>query len=127
MRLKTHIAKFKISNRADASSYTDTKTLQKLDRIELYNKRDDVPLKTVHFKYDYSLCSNVPNFQVNNQAVDEPGNGKLTLKSFYTTYKNNLKGRLTPYKFDYGYNPDFEYGNFDSWVFIKKKQHLDLM
>lgn len=118
---KTHIAKFKTSNRADASSTDATKTLQKLDRIELYNKRDEIPLKTIHFNYDYSLCSGILNFQAVNQTINEPGNGKLTLKGFYTTYKNNLKGRLTPYTFDYAYNPDFKFGNFDSWGVYKNE------
>lgn len=104
---KTHIAKFKISNRADSQS--GGMSLQKLDRVELYNKEGDTPLKTVHFKYDYSLCPGG-----GNPATATPL-GKLTLKKLYTTYRNNLKGRLTPYTFDYAHNPNFKFGNFDAW------------
>lgn len=118
---KTHIAKFKVSDRADGNGTSPTETVQKLDRIELYNKSDDIPLKTVHFKYDYSLCEGIPSFYSTNANLNEgeTGSGKLTLKSLYTTYRNNLKGRLTPYTFDYGFNPDFKFGNFDSWGVYK--------
>lgn len=113
---KSHIAKFHISNRADASTNSASNTVQKLDHIKLYNKGDDTPLKTVHFKYDYSLCSGIPNFySTNADPINEPGTGKLTLKKMYTTYRNNLKGRLSSYTFDYDHNPSFVYGNFDSW------------
>jgi hypothetical protein len=51
--------------------------MKKLDKIELYTKAsrleaNAVPIKTVHFVYDYSLCKKVPN-NIN-------GGGKLTLK-----------------------------------------------
>lgn len=110
---KTHIAKFKISNRADSKS--GSLSLQKLDRVELYNKEDDKVLKTVHLNYDYSLCP----------GGGDPGSGsslgKLTLKKIYTTYRDNLKGRLAPYTFDYNHNPSFKFGNFDAWGIYKEE------
>jgi len=58
--------------------------MKKLDKISLYAvsaleggiTSEDIPIKEVHFDYDYSLCQNVPN-----TTSEESGqNGKLTLK-----------------------------------------------
>lgn len=74
-----------------------------LDYISLYSKADPnygsvnaTPLKSVHFTYDYSLCPGVYNNQ--NNGTDD---GKLTLESIYFTYRNNEKGILSPYEFEY--------------------------
>lgn len=126
---KSHIAVFHISPRADGHGPLDefnksigvnnpvlndpNSVSYKLDKIQLFpkahyydQKAAAIPLKTVHFAYDYSLCPNVLN---NDESVvwadgkDLNGNhGKLTLKKVWFTYQENNRGRLSPYEFDYG-------------------------
>jgi hypothetical protein len=124
---KTHIALFKISERNDGLGVKDengvkdlTSKSYKLDRIELYSKRElkefgesAVPIKTVHFKYNYDLCKNVGN-QVN--ATE----GKLTLEKIYFTYGKSKKGKRNSYKFSYnksynGVEPDYSLLAYDRW------------
>ncbi len=141
---KTHIAVFIISARHDgrdaAAEFASTGATTysqsyKLDRIDLYSKEDykrltnPKPLQSVHFKYDYELCGNVPN---NDHASQWEGTqnlnanaGKLTLKSLYFTHENSTRGVLTPYKFTYGKvetsggaivsNPDYSPFSYDRW------------
>ncbi|MFZ5551661.1 MAG: hypothetical protein ACOZCO_00990 [Bacteroidota bacterium] len=144
---KTHIAVFYTSEREDAleaySEYADssqkgTRALHKLDKIELYVKEEyqtaqnPVPIQTVHFKYSYDLCPNVPNNT--GDDIDEDGNsvsqgdpdnvnadnGKLTLTKVYFTYQNSERGKSSPYIFDYNEeisseNPDYNSLNIDRW------------
>lgn len=93
----------------------------KLDSIKLFSKHDRimngvnaVPIKTVFFQYDYSLCQNVPNRDV---ASTTTGNtGKLTLKRIYFRYGNSDKSLLNPYEFNYqGGNPDYNFVQKDRW------------
>ncbi|MFN9799863.1 MAG: hypothetical protein ACK54P_07600, partial [Bacteroidota bacterium] len=86
--------------------------MKRLKEIRLYtrhefNKNEDsdpntngVPVKVVHFKYDYSLCPGVGN--------NLNGGGKLTLKEIYFTYQNSEKARYSSYKFDYT-DPDISF------------------
>ncbi len=127
---KNHVVKFFMSNRQDALSVNGangglnlatTSRMQVLDSIKLYsrpeyilNGQDAVALKTVHFKYDYSLCGNYPGTSNSNQQT-QPGNGKLTLKEIYFTYQKSKKGTKSRYKFQYGYNPDYNSKNVDRW------------
>lgn len=102
-----------------------------LDRIELYSKSDllqhknnAVPIKTVHFEYDYSSCPNVPNnsgkaVNVNGENINAQ-KGKLTLKKIYFTFGKNKKGYLHPYKFSYnlqakGNTVQYGYKQSDRW------------
>lgn len=128
---KNYIAEFYISQRNDArgiqsavidsgsSVYKSNKTLAsvsyKLDSIKLYNKHDRiynkdaaVPIKTVFFQYDYSLCPGVPN------AVG--GGGKLTLAKIYFRYGNSNKSMISPYQFTYSsFNPHYNLADKDRW------------
>lgn len=90
--------------RQDALS-ASRQVLPKLLRITLYalpDLRDNglsgpnpaTPIKTVWFDYDYSLCPGIPNNSVTGQ-------GKLTLRKLWFTYGSSLKGKLSPYKFEY--------------------------
>lgn len=142
---KTHIAVFELGNRSDGvganmgdigqgrnQSEEDVlagmsgRSQKYLKTITLYAKRDlvegvenAVPLQKVHFDYSYELCKGVFNnrggdgdsdhFQTPNEM------GKLTLKKVYITYNGNDKGRLSPYEFDYGNNPDYSRLNTDRW------------
>jgi hypothetical protein len=152
---KTHIAIFTTSVRQDAvqakdlinggilspvSSITDDMKMRKLDKITLYSKEDyntspsaAIPVKTVHFKYTYELCPDVPNNTTT--SVDENGGtpsitglpnvnekkGKLTLKKLYFTYEKSTKGSLSPYIFGYGTltssadNPGYSKNSMDRW------------
>lgn len=113
---KNYVAEFYTSARSDGRGVTPaTDMAYKLDSIRLFNKHDRfirkaaaVPIKTVMFQYDYSLCKKVPNNITANS-------GKLTLKKIYIRYGNSDKSMLSPYVFSYGYNPDYSEGNIDRW------------
>lgn len=128
---KTMIAIFVKSDREDGlgvkgedGGKDESIRLKKLDRIELYSKADwvkdkdhAIPVKVVHFEYDYSTHRNVPNNtgksidkdgkDVNDPASDANVNkdkGKLTLKRVYFTFGNNKRGQSNPYDFSYQQN-----------------------
>lgn len=121
---KNYIAVFHTSAREDGYPVIDVNGgidtlnagMQKLDSISLYvkpeylkNPTTAVPLKRVHFVYDYSLCKNIPNQKT-------AGQGKLTLKKIFFTYQKSNKGRFSPYEFEYnGLNPDYNIKGYDRW------------
>ncbi|MDI9339021.1 MAG: hypothetical protein QM534_00515 [Sediminibacterium sp.] len=86
-----------------------------LERIKLFSKAStSVPIKTVHFEYDYSLCPNTINSV--SDPVKNPTKGKLTLKKLYFTYLNNNTGALSPYEFNYtAFNPSYNQLLSDRW------------
>jgi len=138
---KNYVAEFHYSERYDAYDVNDnnggigSQTLQKLDSISLYsihdrrmNGENAVPLKTVHFNYDYSLCKGIPSYknpnsqgEGRNYPTTESGlGGKLTLKEVYFTYGKSKKGKFSPYKFNYNEtrseeNPDYNPRAMDRW------------
>lgn len=119
---KTMVAKFFTSNRADALGVVDENgapdpsvRLQKLDSIQLFSKADifkngsnAIPIKVVHFVYDYSLVPFVPNNSQESIPVSstDPTNlnasqGKLTLRQIYFTFGTSSRGQSNPYLFSY--------------------------
>lgn len=136
---KNYIAVFETANRADGLGVTDhngqvasTGGMKLLKNIKLYirseYKKDSltaVPLKTVHFEYDYSLCSGVTNNSGQNPDASGFQNqgGKLTLKKIYFTYQNSGRGRFSPYEFTYsGFNPSYNGKAYDRWGNYKDTQ-----
>ncbi len=130
MESKTHIAEFKLSKRNDGRgvagengglSTLDSNSSMKLDSIVIYSKLDlltngknAIPVKTIVFQYDYTLCPGIPNNSIS-------GEGKLTLRSIYFTYGNSGKGALNPYQFNYSnYNPPYSHVHYDRWGNYKK-------
>jgi hypothetical protein len=124
---KNLIAEFITSDRDDALGMPEPVstpgTIQpqdrskKLDCIRLYSKSDRVkngnnavPIKTIFFKYDYSLCQNTPNSVAG-------GKGKLTLKAIYTRYGASDKNLASPYRFEYNTLPGntYDYKKKDRW------------
>lgn len=105
---RDYIAIFELENRDDGLGVQDKNggkntaiKLKSLKSITLYNKKDyqnspitAVPLKKVHFEYDYSLCPGVENNVYSGQ-------GKLTLKKIYFTYQNSKKAVFSRYEFEY--------------------------
>ncbi|GEM_PF-1017437 len=136
---KNFIAIFYLGDREDMHSVQgenggldQSKPLQKLDSIVLYNKSDWIkgldeasypnydalPLQTVVFDHNYSLCENSPG----NPATytgGGAGSGKLTLTGIRFYGGNSREAGLSGYQFDYGStladNPDFDYFNIDAW------------
>lgn len=112
-----------------------TSNSQKLKSIKLYSKSEllihptnPVPIKTVLFEYDYSLCPGVFN-----NPNPTSGGGKLTLKKVFFKYGNSDKASLSPYIFTYADNnhdniPDanFTYNPLavDRWG--NYKRHVDM-
>jgi hypothetical protein len=95
-----------------------SRNLPLLRKISLYTKANYnahaanssialIPLKEVHFEYDYSLCSGIPS--------SDNGTGKLTLRKVSFTYQDSKKGRLSPYQFSYSYNPNYNPKAYDRW------------
>ncbi len=122
---KTMIATFTLQSRSDLLGVderghkTDSSKAMCLKQIDLYSKADwlkygsaAVPIKTVHFVYDYSLCPGI------NGKVDNLG--KLTLKEIWFTYNGNNKGVLNPYIFNYhANNPGYRVNMADKWGSFK--------
>ena len=122
---KTMVAHFVTEDRFDALGVTDNHgevdaslKLKRLKEIRLYSKSDlrmngndpskTVPIKVVHFVYDYSICKGLPN------SVDNTG--KLTLKRVFFTFGLNQKGKLNPYDFQYDTTYNFyNYRQYDRW------------
>ncbi|RFM31946.1 hypothetical protein DXN04_24475 [Chitinophaga silvisoli] len=142
---RTMIALFILGDREDGmgakdnTGGIDTDHHQRyLDRIELYSKADlqqngsaAVPVKTVHFEYDYSSCPGVTNNS--GKAVMKDGvninaqKGKLTLRKVYFTFGKNGKGILQPYKFNYqqtinGTIVNYSHKQADRWGTYKDNQ-----
>lgn len=124
---KTMVAQFILENRYDGFGVSgpnggidSSKHLSCIKEIILYSKADlikhgnnAVPIKTVHFVYDYSLCPLTPNSNAS-------GHGKLTLKSIYFTYGNNTEGSLNSYQFTYSsFNPSYSHNHYDRWGYFK--------
>ena len=126
---RTKVAQFYVSDRKDGLGVLDenggideAKTVKQLDRISIFNKSElqqnpanPVPLKTIHFTYDYSLGNDVPNNLNFINDLDENNQGKLTLKSIHFTYQNSERGQLSPYVFGYKEGPDYSMGLYNRW------------
>lgn len=99
---------------------TPAVSLKKLDRIDLYSINDvtessagsgvytpkagTLPMKTIHFEYDYSLCKgllNNSNYVATNPSA--PNSGKLTLKRVWFEYNGKATSKISPYVFSYSY------------------------
>lgn len=123
---KTHVAEYYMSERLDGlgvggenGGKDNNQELLKLNRIELKSKADlTKTIKTVHFEYDYSLCTGIPNNNTGGTDPEIPINagGKLTLKKVWFTYFDNIaKGALSPYEFTYAVNPSYNIDKMDRW------------
>jgi hypothetical protein len=139
---KTMIALFITQEREDGLGVVnstggkdETHKQRYLERIELYSKSDlkqngtnAIPVKTVHFEYDYSSCPGVSNnsgkeILKNGENVNAL-KGKLTLKKVYFTFGKNGRGVLQPYKFSYAQKMGDELVNYghkqaDRWGMYK--------
>lgn len=117
---RNYVAVFELGDRHDAlgaqnvnggiGSAMKTKYLKS---VSLYSKPEydangsnAVPVKVVHFAYDYSLCGGVPN---NDGVAEMDGStnlnaakGKLTLKKIWFTYGKSDKAKVNTYAFTYG-------------------------
>ncbi|MFH1373985.1 MAG: hypothetical protein ABII79_09340 [bacterium] len=141
---KTQIAQFFVSERRDARGAVDSMqtansssclgaSLFQLDKVSLFSRNsrlihssedevNELPLKTVHFRYRNELCRELPNGQPSSgyTQVDDTVSGKLTLKRLWFTHERSTRGSLSPYVFDYDYadpdrNPRYESHHQDAW------------
>lgn len=127
---KNYVAFFETSDREDAKGVDDengtvsTNKPLKLDNIKLYSKSEiiakggvasAIPIKTVKFEYEYSLCPGTFNSTYNGGTNSD--RGKLTLKKIRFTYGNSDKSALSPYTFNYTSTSNFPYNptNVDRW------------
>lgn len=129
---KNYVAFFDTDDRRDGFDITEgggtgTVTTKLLKAIRLYSKKNSttgsVPIKTVNFVYDYSLCTypginpsiidDVPNNPGNTSSL--PPNqlsndgGKLTLKQIYFTYGSSDKAKFNKYSFTYDSRSNYPY------------------
>ncbi len=102
---------------------------RKLESIKLYSKAEylnssngiqntAIPIKTIHFEYDYSLCKNILNHQ-NYNTTTKTGPGKLTLKKIKIGHgeinpSSSVLG-LAEYGFEYAENPVYHSRKMDRW------------
>ncbi|HXU27908.1 MAG TPA: hypothetical protein VN698_11810, partial [Bacteroidia bacterium] len=128
---KNYVAIFHTSSREDGhgafknGTLDNTSEMRRLDGISLYSKADyranhatAVPIKEVHFVYDYSLCPGISNSTTHN--------GKLTLKQIYFTYQNSNKAKFSSYEFQYnGLNPNYDFKAYDRWGNYKPNTGAD--
>lgn len=129
---KTMIAIFRLGNREDGKGPKDANggidetdsSQKKLNRIDLYNKADlkanglakAKPIKSVIFKYSYSLCNGTPD--------NTNGGGKLTLDSIYFSFNGQERSNKNKYVFSYTDslgqgNPDYISAASDRWGTFK--------
>lgn len=130
---KTEIAEFHYQLRSDGLGVIDenggkniNQKLRSLESIVTYslpdrrkNGNNAVPIKTIHFEMDMSLCPNIENSAFST--------GKLTLHKVDITYENSRKGKLTPYVFEYGkksateiINPPYDIRSVNRWGYYQK-------
>lgn len=131
---KTHLVKFYTSPRKDALEVLGENggannalagRKKKLDKVTLFKKPQGyagntatlIPIKSVHFEYNYKLCKGIPN-----KSTDNVDGGKLTLKRVWFSYANNesSNAKLADYQFDYNEdvsadNPDYNAKKIDRW------------
>lgn len=125
---KTMVALFKTADRKDAKGVisdmdgtinSSEKANKRLDQIDLYTKAElrahpthPIPVKTVHFEYNYTLCPGTPD------AIDS---GKLTLVAVSFSYNGQSRARKDRYVFNYGNpavstdNPAYAVNASDRW------------
>lgn len=138
---KNYIAIFATEDRYDASGVDETgapitsQHSKLLKSITLYSKPDyqqqlasptthtAVPIKVVHFVYNYDLCPNVPNHTYTGTTLSGDyyytgtnAKGKLTLKQVYFTYGSSDKAKFNTYTFNYSSNnPSYDPKAYDRW------------
>lgn len=117
---RNYTATFHTSRRSDAKGVKGKHgeidpdaTLHRLDSIRLLARfangtNEIIPIKTVHFSYNYSLCKTP---------------GKLTLTGIAFKYANSNKGLKSGYTFEYGYNPNYHPKKIDRWG--NYKSHIE--
>jgi hypothetical protein len=118
---KSHVATFEMSAREDGKGVLNKlqianageqllgAQLYRLDKITLATRFAlTKPIKTVNFKYDYSLCPNSSNSSASTK-------GKLTLTELTFTYGGSTRGSLNPYVFSYANNPSYQMLSYDRW------------
>lgn len=138
IKTKNHIVIFYTSDRKDGVPVLGKdgglnaggERMQKLDSLKLFSLRDfelngsnAKPIKSVHFGYSYRLCRNYTG-NIDAGTTDILNGGKLTLDSIYFTYENSYKGEKTPYKFTYGYNPNYNPNSIDRWGTFKPSPNM---
>jgi len=145
---KNYVAVFETAPRKDGFGVagenggisTGVNPMHLLKKISLYARPDYVlnpataaPIKVVNFIYDYTQCLGIPNRKTGISTPESAytlsnTGGKLTLKQIYFTYGKSLKGKLSPYKFEYGdpnifgvvINPPYNIKNYDRWGVSKR-------
>ena len=111
METKNYIVEFHTSPRKDAYEVVDENggintqghKLTKIDCIKVftrinYNSGNPVPIKTITFNYDESLCPHIP--------ANGTDSGKLTLKKLYFSYNRSDKEKNSYYAFHYNNEND---------------------
>lgn len=125
---KNTVAEFYLSDREDGfgvkgedGELDQNAALKKLDKIVLFAKKDReenglnaIPIQTVYFEYDYSLCPGVPH--------NKNGGGKLTLKKVWSTSRNSKTGYLQKHEFLYENNLAYDRFSVDRWGNYKENK-----
>lgn len=148
---QSHVALFETSKRVDGrgvenedsddlNAFNDTNLdsyQYKLDKAKLFTRFEygtgitpsnlAKPIVSVNLKQDYSLCKKVDNNKNTLLPDTNPlskDSGKLTLNSISFSYENSERGTLSPYQFDYGYNPNYDTHKYDRWGTFKEPKNI---
>lgn len=122
---KNMVATFTLEDRKDMLEITkdglkqNNNSAKRLKRIDLYSKADllkngvegAIPIKTVHFEYNYELCRGL----YKGTSTPYYDTGKLTLKKIWFTYNNNVSEKKNPYVFNYNNNVRYNSKSYDRW------------
>ena len=88
--------------------------LEYLEKIVLFSVdingkiKDNKPIKTICFEYDYSLVPNVVNninssYDYGSANMNNSSSGKLTLRKVWMEYQGVVSAKISPYIFNYHY------------------------
>ncbi|HYF68642.1 MAG TPA: hypothetical protein VD884_10920 [Ohtaekwangia sp.] len=136
---KSHVAIFVLEDRLDSreaptsalseNPQPGSTKLKLLSRIDLYAisdcqqdpgasdkilipKQGAKAIKSVVFKYNYSLCTNTPNSTIDQGDLsNNPLKGKLTLERVHFEYNGINTTKISPYIFKYNY-PTNEFASY---------------
>lgn len=130
IKSRNYVAVMELEDRFDGhgvqnenGNLSTSQPIKALKRIKLYTQQQFeeqvrcnclVPLQTVEFEYDYSLCKKDPSNRFTGVTTSK--SGKLTLKSVRIFTAESMENALRSYDFTYSStNPDFDYAAIDAW------------
>ncbi len=126
---KNLVVEFHLDDRKDAYSADENgilqedKPMKRLSKIVVYNRQEKktnpnaLPLQTIRFYHNYTLCPGAPG-NLNTYNGSGLPSGKLTLEEIRIFNGDSYENALSSIHFEYASgadNPPFSYANTDAW------------